>query len=72
MIPSDRLDKIAEEKTCNCRHSKCMKLYCECFSAGQECSKLCRCFDCHNQKDRENFKLIKPQSSMLGSKALPS
>ena len=22
-------------KQCNCRNSKCLKLYCECFAAGQ-------------------------------------
>lgn len=49
----EKPEKI-EEKFCNCRNSKCMKLYCECFSANQECNKNCRCIDCRNQKDSEH------------------
>jgi len=33
---------------CNCSKSKCLKLYCECYSKQQFCSHSCKCIDCHN------------------------
>lgn len=36
-----------EHKRCNCKNSKCLKLYCECFSAGKYCDE-CNCFNCKN------------------------
>ena len=38
---------IDEKKCCNCQKSRCLKLYCECFAAGQICEG-CNCVDCHN------------------------
>ncbi len=35
-------------KKCNCRKSKCLKLYCECFAAGAFCQDDCGCLDCNN------------------------
>eukprot|EP00802_Teleaulax_amphioxeia_P021301 Tamp_21649.p1 GENE.Tamp_21649~~Tamp_21649.p1 ORF type:complete len:323 (-),score=45.54 Tamp_21649:164-1132(-) len=35
-------------KPCNCRKSKCLKLYCECFAAGVYCEGGCNCRACHN------------------------
>lgn len=41
---------------CNCKKSKCLKLYCECFSALEYCDG-CNCINCLNthehEKDRE-------------------
>jgi hypothetical protein len=37
---------------CKCKKSKCLKLYCECFSNGQYC-KDCNCTGCHNTTDFE-------------------
>jgi hypothetical protein len=45
-----------------------MKLYCECFAAGQECTRSCRCNDCHNQKDGENMKLHRTVSGTVPGK----
>ncbi|XP_004304737.1 PREDICTED: protein tesmin/TSO1-like CXC 2 [Fragaria vesca subsp. vesca] len=36
-------------KRCNCRRSKCLKLYCECFAAGLYCVEPCSCFNCFNK-----------------------
>ena len=35
------------KKTCNCKKSQCLKLYCECFAAGTYCQG-CTCVNCHN------------------------
>ncbi|URE38618.1 Tesmin TSO1-like CXC domain containing protein [Musa troglodytarum] len=36
-------------KRCNCKKSKCLKLYCECFAAGVYCSEPCSCQGCFNK-----------------------
>lgn len=41
-----------ENKTCNCRNSKCLKLYCECFASGRYCSG-CNCANCMNNTAHE-------------------
>lgn len=30
-------------KGCNCKNSRCLKKYCECFLAQTRCSDMCRC-----------------------------
>lgn len=37
------------EKCCNCKSSKCLKLYCECFKAKGYCLNSCKCIDCGNR-----------------------
>ncbi|GJD06006.1 Protein lin-54 [Galdieria sulphuraria] len=39
-----------ERKSCKCKNSMCLKLYCECFAAGQLCSN-CSCQNCLNDED---------------------
>ncbi|CAD8117546.1 unnamed protein product [Paramecium sonneborni] len=36
---------------CNCKKSKCLKLYCECFANNGVCSQSCNCQDCKNRID---------------------
>ncbi|KAJ0966403.1 hypothetical protein J5N97_027541 [Dioscorea zingiberensis] len=36
-------------KRCNCKKSKCLKLYCECFAAGVFCAEPCSCQGCFNK-----------------------
>lgn len=33
---------------CNCRNTKCLKLYCECLRKGKTCSNHCNCSGCEN------------------------
>eukprot|EP00898_Chlorokybus_atmophyticus_P000544 jgi/Chlat1/1490/Chrsp12S02037 len=40
-------------RSCNCKRSKCLKLYCECFAAGVYC-EACACEDCFNTRDHED------------------
>jgi len=45
-----------KRSSCNCKKSKCLKLYCECFAAERFCQG-CNCVDCRNTpefgEDRE-------------------
>ncbi|XWS19064.1 hypothetical protein CRYUN_Cryun32bG0099000 [Craigia yunnanensis] len=41
-------------KLCNCKRSKCLKLYCECFAAGIYCVDSCACENCFNKPDYED------------------
>ncbi|XP_031256609.1 protein tesmin/TSO1-like CXC 5 [Pistacia vera] len=41
-----------KHKQCNCRNSRCLKLYCECFAAGIFCDG-CNCVNCHNNVEHE-------------------
>lgn len=38
---------------CNCRNSKCLKLYCECLRRGDYCNITCNCCSCENHKFSE-------------------
>lgn len=42
-----------EFQGCNCKRSKCIKLYCECFHLKVFCTELCRCHSCANHKNNE-------------------
>ncbi|XXG45658.1 hypothetical protein AAC387_Pa02g0685 [Persea americana] len=41
-------------KRCSCKKSKCLKLYCECFNAGEYCAEPCTCQNCYNRPDYED------------------
>ena len=43
----------AKRKLCNCRNSRCLKLYCECFASGQYCFG-CNCQGCHNNPENDD------------------
>ncbi|KAL7181967.1 hypothetical protein ACSBR1_040811 [Camellia fascicularis] len=34
---------------CNCKKSKCLKLYCDCLAAGIYCNETCTCQECFNR-----------------------
>ncbi|XP_020571126.1 protein tesmin/TSO1-like CXC 5 [Phalaenopsis equestris] len=40
------------KKNCNCKHSRCLKLYCECFASGVHCDG-CNCANCCNNGENE-------------------
>ncbi len=44
---------------CNCKKSKCLKLYCDCFSNGLACTPECNCCGCSNhvENDERNLAL---------------
>ncbi|XP_020685601.1 uncharacterized protein LOC110101867 [Dendrobium catenatum] len=47
--------EIEGQKRCNCKRSKCLKLYCDCFAAGMFCNKTCSCQGCSNNSENEEM-----------------
>ncbi|XP_010915853.1 protein tesmin/TSO1-like CXC 5 [Elaeis guineensis] len=41
-----------KQKQCNCKNSRCLKLYCECFASGLYCDG-CNCVNCCNNVENE-------------------
>lgn len=46
-------------KACNCKKTKCLKLYCECFSSGEVCGTHCNCTECCNT---QNYSKIRSEA----------
>ncbi|KAG6551091.1 hypothetical protein Mapa_007326 [Marchantia paleacea] len=42
-------------KQCNCKNSRCLKLYCECFASGTYCDG-CNCVNCCNNVENESVR----------------
>ena len=40
--------RLPQLKPCNCKNSKCLKLYCDCFALSQFCLSECKCNECEN------------------------
>lgn len=57
--------KTTNRVKCNCKKSKCLKLYCDCFAQGLSCLD-CNCSDCENKpenpKREEAIKVILQKS----------
>ena len=49
---------MSRRNCCSCKKSHCLKLYCECFKAGDYC-KSCTCPNCLN---KEKFEALRQQS----------
>ena len=45
-----KAEKSEPRKPCHCKKSKCLKLYCECFSGSLYCLSECKCVECRNLK----------------------
>jgi hypothetical protein len=51
--PTDKPQPTAgARRTCNCRKSNCLKLYCDCFASGDYCGN-CNCNNCFNNQEHE-------------------
>lgn len=50
-VRSEDPDKKLER--CNCLKSRCLRLYCECFSKGRLCGADCKCEGCLNRSEFE-------------------
>ena len=62
---------IREEKLfCNCEKSKCLKMYCNCYRAGNACSERCRCRQCYNTPvNQKNIQSSKLESQRIAEEA---
>lgn len=49
--PISMSSNLKKKTSCNCKKSKCLKLYCDCFGADDFCGPDCNCADCHNTKN---------------------
>ncbi|OQR93122.1 tesmin/TSO1-like CXC domain-containing protein [Thraustotheca clavata] len=55
--PSITVQPIVKKRNpCNCKKSKCLKLYCECFASGGFCDESCKCVGCSNTPEFENLR----------------
>lgn len=46
----------SRKRICSCKKSRCLKLYCECFAAGDLCDG-CKCVECANDGHHEAQRL---------------
>ena len=53
---SSSMPSTSAKRICSCKKSKCLKLYCECFSAGVVCDG-CKCVECANDGGHEEERL---------------
>lgn len=49
---------------CNCKKTKCLKLYCECFANGGVCSPTCKCENCHNTTELQDLRELIIQETL--------
>lgn len=68
-IPVSSSSPPDRPEVCNCKKTRCLKLYCECFQAQRYCYS-CNCFDCYNileheSSRREAMKLVNERSSKI-------
>ncbi len=61
---STKNHKKKQKVECNCKKSKCLKLYCECFAKGLICGVDCNCKDCHNSEDLKELRNLVIQETL--------
>lgn len=54
--PDENDDSESRKRICSCKKSRCLKLYCECFAAGDLCDG-CKCVECANDGHHESQRL---------------
>ncbi|MED6107481.1 hypothetical protein PIB30_014579 [Stylosanthes scabra] len=55
---------------CNCMKSQCLKLYCQCLSAGNFCNDNCSCKNCLNKEaNKDRVKQIKKEKQSRDPRA---
>jgi hypothetical protein len=54
---------LNKKNCCNCKKSRCLKLYCDCFAKGEYCHG-CNCINCHNIRQYEQERQVAIQSTL--------
>ncbi|KAL7522841.1 hypothetical protein ACHAWX_007551 [Stephanocyclus meneghinianus] len=54
-VGKENTDNERNSNPCNCKKSKCLKLYCECFAAEKYCFG-CKCSNCQNTPQYEGIR----------------
>jgi len=49
---------------CNCKKSRCLKLYCDCFARGKGCTKECNCQNCQNNESNVEERKVAMQNTL--------
>ncbi|KAJ6674031.1 PROTEIN TESMIN/TSO1-LIKE CXC 2 [Salix viminalis] len=57
--PKEKRKKVSSTdgdgcKRCNCKKTRCLKRYCDCFAAGIYCAETCACQGCFNRPEYED------------------
>ncbi len=50
MLSRLSMNSAKKKVCCNCKKSRCLKLYCDCFANGIGCTKECNCQGCLNNE----------------------
>lgn len=53
-----------EGRSCTCKKSRCLKLYCDCFAHSMFCSATCKCNECNNKPEFEEKRQAAIQSTV--------
>lgn len=56
---------------CNCRKTRCLKRYCECFIRQKKCTVTCNCEDCENGKDEDIINEMYAQPTPQKKRRMP-
>lgn len=54
--PPRRTGEKKESSKCNCKKTKCLRLYCDCFSKGRVCTEDCNCQNCDNLEEKSEIR----------------
>jgi len=63
--PSAQTTTSQNHKPCNCRKSRCLKLYCECFANNRFCGPQCACCSCNNAVSYDSVRLQAKQQILM-------
>eukprot|EP01039_Chlorochromonas_danica_P005862 gene5862-6455_t len=56
-LPPRALKVTESNEVCNCRKSRCLKLYCQCFANKALCGPMCRCQQCENRDEDSELRM---------------
>jgi len=56
-VELENVGPLKKTRTCNCKKTKCLKLYCDCFAVGELCGPECNCYECCNKDGNQHQKL---------------